>query len=155
MAKPQLLPASKGMIFTMGGRWDQGLLFIFNKELFLVLLWKAWPSSLYSQSTAVRQTHELTFFSRALRGICWATRANPSATASRPSRSSLHTRILPSVDALNSWMWFPCLASGSQWTYCKGAELRVRGLSALLPTRSAACRPSSCQTRRAAGTRMR
>lgn len=55
MAKPQLLPASKGMIFTMGGRWDQGLLFIFIKELFLVLLlWKAWPSSLYSQSTAVK-----------------------------------------------------------------------------------------------------
>lgn len=41
MAKPQLLPASKGMIFTMRGRWDQGLLFIFIKELFLVLLWKA------------------------------------------------------------------------------------------------------------------
>lgn len=53
--------------------------------------------------------------------------ANPSAKASRPSRSSLHTRILPSVATLNSREWFLCVVSGNQLTCSKCHELRTTG----------------------------
>lgn len=50
--------------------------------------------------------------------------ANPSAKASRPSCSSVHTRIFPSVATLNSRAWFLCLVSGNHLTCskCHGAQ---------------------------------
>lgn len=53
--------------------------------------------------------------------------ANPSAKASHPSCSSLHTRILPSVATLNSREWFLCVVSGNQLTCSKCHELRTTG----------------------------
>lgn len=53
--------------------------------------------------------------------------ANPSAKARRPSRSSLHTRIFPSVATLKSRAWFLCLVSGNQLTCSKCHKLRITG----------------------------
>lgn len=53
--------------------------------------------------------------------------ANPSAKASRPSCSSIHTRIFPSVATLNSRAWFLCLVSGNHLTCSKCHELRTKG----------------------------